>query len=310
MFSDFPSLHPLAVHFPIVLILLAFAFQAVVTWKLEWTQIRWATLLLMAAAFASALAASTFLHAMLSPTAPKSSWIVFNEHEKYAQYTLWMSGCTLVLKAIGEFYKINKRSFEFVVLGSSLIAAIFLSIAGHHGAQLVHIEGVGAMGKYLGTEEDEKNMENMGVMQMGANNKDSSMNTKNTMSAKQSMLNTDTTKNKEEMNGMNMNNDFKNKPKKEKNKGMNMDEMNMDTKKNIDKNKTDDMKGMNINNDNKNNSMKKDMGGMNMNNGDKASTTSDKKDDMGGMNMNKKKSMDTISLEDNNPKRNPKKKNN
>jgi uncharacterized membrane protein len=284
MFSDFPSLHPLAVHFPIVLILLATAFQAVITWKLDWVQIRWATLIIMAAAFFSALAASTLLHAMVSPQAPKEVWAVFAEHEKYAQYTLWMSGATLLLKAIGVFYKINRRSYEIVVLGASILSATFLSIAGHHGAKLTHIEGVGPMGRYLGTEEDEMNMEN-GTMSMNNNSKDSSM-TKDSMSVMQSIQPVDSLKDMNNMSGMNMNSS------------------NVNTKKK-------NMGGMNMNNNPKNN--KDDMSGMNMGADTKSTTIQNKNDDMkgmkmGGMNMNKdkKNAMDTISLEDNNPKRNPK----
>jgi uncharacterized membrane protein len=310
MFSDFPSLHPLAVHFPIVLILLATAFQAVITWKLDWVQIRWATLIIMAAAFFSALAASTLLHAMVSPQAPKEVWAVFAEHEKYAQYTLWMSGATLLLKAIGVFYKINRRSYEIVVLGASILSATFLSIAGHHGAKLTHIEGVGPMGRYLGTEEDEMNMEN-GTMSMNNNSKDSSM-TKDSMSVMQSIQPVDSLKDMNNMSGMNMNSETKKIPftKNEMNKnnndmsGMNMNSSNVNTKKK-------NMGGMNMNNNPKNN--KDDMSGMNMGADTKSTTIQNKNDDMkgmkmGGMNMNKdkKNAMDTISLEDNNPKRNPK----
>lgn len=40
MFSDFPNLHPLVVHLPIVLILLAAALQALLVFK-DWPQVRW-----------------------------------------------------------------------------------------------------------------------------------------------------------------------------------------------------------------------------------------------------------------------------
>jgi uncharacterized membrane protein len=313
MFTDYPSLHPLAVHFPIVLILLAMAFQVVVTCKLDWVQIRWATLLLMTAAFFSALAASTFFHAMLSPSAPKSCWVVFTEHEKYAQYTLWMSGATLLLKAIGDFYKINRRSYEVVVLIAAILTSTFLTITGHHGARLTHIEGVGPMGRYLGTEEDEMNMENGGTMGMGENKKDTSMKMMNdSISSMKNMPGGDTLKklnnmnrmnmensvkvnsmqnNKNGMSGMNMNNGNKNNPakiRKDDMKGMDMGGMSI--KKDSDKSKKDDMSGM-------------DMGGMNNN-------SKSNKDSMKGMNMEKKNAMDTISLEDNNPRRKPKKKTN
>ena len=148
MFEEFPSLHPLMVHFPIVLILLTVPFQAIVVWK-NWDQIRWATLILMGLAFISAVAVSTIFHALVAEDAPEAILRVFQQHEKFAQYTMWMSGFTLALKSIGDFYKIRRRSYQFVVLSAAIATAILLSIAGHHGAALVHIEGVGPKGKYL-----------------------------------------------------------------------------------------------------------------------------------------------------------------
>lgn len=148
MFSDFPSLHPLVVHFPIVLILLAALFQALVTWK-NWQQIRWATLLIMGGAFLSALAAGTVFHAMPSDDAPKAAMEIYRSHDQYAQYTIWMSGIALLLKGIGDFFKIHHRTYDVVVLVAAILAAIFLSVTGHHGARLVHVAGVGPMGRYL-----------------------------------------------------------------------------------------------------------------------------------------------------------------
>ena len=148
MFEEFPSLHPLMVHFPIVLILLAVPFQAVVVWK-NWEQINMATTILMGLAFLSSVAVSTIFHALVTEDAPKAILSAFHKHEKFAQYTMWMSGFTLALKSIGDFYKIRRRSYQFVVLSAAIATAILLSIAGHHGAALVHIEGVGPMGKYL-----------------------------------------------------------------------------------------------------------------------------------------------------------------
>lgn len=283
MFKDFPSLHPLVVHFPIVLILLAAAFQVVVVWKPHWRQIRWTTLFIMAVAFFSALAASTIFHAMPSADAPKAAIEIFEEHEKYAQLTLWMSGITLLLKSIGIFFKINRRLYEVIVLLAAIIAAIFLSIAGHHGARLTHVAGVGPMGRYLmkdhGGSHDEKDMEGMDM------NGDSTTHMNDSMPGMKNMPGMDTMKGMKEMDNMKdmkemdkMDN-MKDMPGMEKMKNM-KDMPGMDTMKNMKG--MDNMKDM------------KDMPGMD---------STMKMDDMKNMNMPMKNPMDTFRFPDNNPAR-------
>ncbi|WP_051359630.1 DUF2231 domain-containing protein [Adhaeribacter aquaticus] len=147
MFSEFPNLHPLVVHFPIVLILLGAALQSLLVFK-DWQQVRWGCLIILGGGFLGALLASTIFHAMPSGLSPQATE-VFYEHEKYSSYTLWLSGITFLLKGIGEFFKIFRRSYEILVFGFALVAAIFLSLAGHRGAQLVYVEGVGPKGNLL-----------------------------------------------------------------------------------------------------------------------------------------------------------------
>lgn len=285
MFKDFPSLHPLVVHFPIVLILLAAAFQIMVVWKPHWRQICWATLFIMAAAFFSALAASTIFHAMPSADAPKAAMQIFEEHEKYAQLTLWMSGITLLLKSIGIFFKINRRLYELIVLLAAIIAAIFLSIAGHHGAKLTHVAGVGPMGRYLmkdhGAGHDEKDMEGMDMDGDSTTHmNDTHMN--DSMPGMKNMPGMDTMKgmkNMEKMKGMDNMKDMKNMPGMDNMKDMkNMP--GMDTMKNMKG--MDNMKDM------------KDMPGMD---------STMKMEDMKNMNMPMKNPMDTFRFPDNNPAR-------
>jgi uncharacterized membrane protein len=294
MFKDFPSLHPLVVHFPIVLILLAAAFQIVVVWKPHWRQIRWTTLFIMAAAFFSALAASTIFHAMPSADAPKAAMQIFEEHEKYAQLTLWMSGITLLLKSIGIFFKINRRLYELIVLLAAIIAAIFLSIAGHHGAKLTHVAGVGPMGRYLmkdhGAGHDEKDMEGMDMdgdstTHMNDTHMNDSMPGMKNMPGMDTMKGMKNMDNMKDMEGMDKMKDMNNMPGMDKMKDMkDMKDMKnmpgMDTMKNMKG--MDNMKDM------------KDMPGMD---------STMKMEDMKNMNMPMKNPMDTFRFPDNNPAR-------
>jgi len=235
MFSDFPSLHPLVIHFPVVLILLAAIFQVLVAWKPHWQEIRWATLFVMGGAFFSALAASTLFHAMIAPDAPQAAMAVFEEHEKYAQLTLWTSGITLLLKCIDVLFKINRRLYDIIVLAASIIAAIFLSIAGHHGARLTHIEGVGPKGMYLMKNHgghDEKDMEGMGMPNKGGAQVNDST---------QDMKDMPGMDNKKNMKGMD---NMKDMPDMDNKKNM-KDMPGMDNKKNMKG--MDNMKDMSIN---------------------------------------------------------------
>ena len=86
MFSDFPNLHALVVHFPVVLLLVAAALQAVLVFK-DWQQVRWIALVVMAGGLAGGIAASTTFHAMPRGLPPKAA-AIFAVHEQYAGYTL------------------------------------------------------------------------------------------------------------------------------------------------------------------------------------------------------------------------------
>jgi uncharacterized membrane protein len=141
MLKEFTSLHPLTVHFPIGLIVLAFVFQAVIVWKPGWTQIRWATLFIMAGAFLSAWAVSTVFHAEFFTEENRSAQAVFNEHDKYAKYTLWMAGITFLLKSAFAVFKLNRRLFHSVVLVAATFTLFFLYKSGEAGAKLTYIEG-------------------------------------------------------------------------------------------------------------------------------------------------------------------------
>lgn len=307
MFKDFPSLHPLAVHFPIVLILLAAALQAVLVWK-DLKQIKWVTLIIMGGAFLSSLAASTIFHAEPSADAPKAALEIFEQHEKYAQLTLWMSGITFLLKSIGVFFKINRRSFEIIVLIAAIIAAVFLSIAAHHGARLTHVAGVGPMGKYLMKGHGEGgNMEDMKDMDM---KNDSSMKMTDTMPGMGNMDTMPGMNNMKMDSSMNMKN--MNMPGMDKNAGM----KDMKGMKGMDKMKDmKNMPGMDKMKDKKDMEMDSTMNMKDINNMPgmdkmKMDSSMNMKDmnkmdmpEMDNMKMPVKNPMDTLRFPDNNPAR-------
>lgn len=149
-FSDFPSLHPLVVHFPIVLLLMAFILQAASLFVFR-EQLSWVALITLAFGFAGAIVAGKYVHPHTTNTISEHAALVLAEHERFASLTIWLSGTALLFKIVSHFFLKTKLWAEILVVLILLSASVFVSIAGHHGAQLVHIEGIGAQGNFLET---------------------------------------------------------------------------------------------------------------------------------------------------------------
>jgi uncharacterized membrane protein len=150
--SDFPSLHPLLVHFPIALLLLAFLTQllALIVWKKELSLI---TGILLLGGFAGAYLVSTFFHPHTGELGTAAQQVL-DLHDQYADYTILASGIALLLKAVSHFILKRRLWVEILVVVAIAGAVWSVSKAGHYGATLVHLHGVGPQGKYLETDED------------------------------------------------------------------------------------------------------------------------------------------------------------
>jgi uncharacterized membrane protein len=149
--EDFPNLHPLIVHFPIVLLVIAAFFQigGFFVFKKE---ISWMVLIIVVLGFLGAYIAGRFVHPHTHELTEQATKVL-EEHELYANWTIWLSGIAVVLKIGSHFLLKQKIWAEMIVAAVLLASAYTVSMAGHHGAQLVHIEGVGPQGNYLETEE-------------------------------------------------------------------------------------------------------------------------------------------------------------
>jgi len=148
--GDFPSLHPLVVHFPVVLLLLAAVFQLFQLFIMK-RNLDWVILFCIGFGFIGAYVAGTFVHPDtkgLSEMAQK----VLDNHDTFANWTIWTSAIAAVLKVLSVFVIKQKRSFEIVILVVMGIAVFSVSKAGHYGSQLVYIHNVGPQGKYLGED--------------------------------------------------------------------------------------------------------------------------------------------------------------
>lgn len=144
--KDFPNLHPLIVHFPIVLLIIAAAMQLVGLFLIN-RPYQVSIAIIAALGFIGAYLASSTFHAHPGDlTGPVAD--LFEEHEQWAFWSVRLGGIGAAIKIISLFIK-PKKWIEAVVAIVLISSAVCVSISGHHGAELVHKYGIGAKGYML-----------------------------------------------------------------------------------------------------------------------------------------------------------------
>lgn len=150
--NAFPNYHPLVVHFPIVLLIMAALFQ-LLSFFVYKKELSFATLILLALGVITAWLSSNTFHAHPEELTGKAKEI-FETHEQMAGLTWWFSLIALIVKVVSHFFLSRKLWFEITVSLFLLASAVTVSIAGHHGAMLVHMEGIGPKGNHLESHEE------------------------------------------------------------------------------------------------------------------------------------------------------------
>jgi len=153
--EDFPKLHPMIVHFPIVLIILALISQ-LLSFFIFKNELSWATIILITGGFVGAIFASYIIHggdpdlSLLHPIVKET----FEKHEKYANLTVWLSGIAMLFKFISHFIFKKKLISEIIVACLLLGATYTIAVTGDMGARLVYIQTIGVQGNQI-PEHDE-----------------------------------------------------------------------------------------------------------------------------------------------------------
>jgi uncharacterized membrane protein len=148
--SDFPRLHPLIVHFPIVFIILAFIVQ-IISFFVFKRELSWVSLFLIVLGFIGAYISTNLLHGG-DPDLPALGEIArrtFEKHEQFAHYTEWFSGIASVAKIISHFV-FKRKLWTGIIVAILMAGAVYaIAVTGDMGARLVHIDAIGVQGNRI-----------------------------------------------------------------------------------------------------------------------------------------------------------------
>lgn len=153
--SDFPKIHPMIVHIPIMCLMMALLMQ-LASFLVYREALSWVTVVLVVVGFAGAYLSGGIFHggdpnlALLDPVTRAT----FERHEQFADYTVWISGIAAVLKLLSHFVFKRKAWTEVLVLLALAACSYTVSVTGDMGARLVHIDGIGVQGRGLPLHDD------------------------------------------------------------------------------------------------------------------------------------------------------------
>jgi uncharacterized membrane protein len=146
--TDFPNYHPMIVHFPIVLLLLAAAMQTCGFWVKN-KGFQYTILAFSVLGYASAYFAAAWRHPQIDrEMVNAAAQLIFDEHQWYARWSVYLGGAGAVLKGVELYF----RQRFFLVFLTSLVligSAVAVGISGHHGAELVYKHGIGPKSDFL-----------------------------------------------------------------------------------------------------------------------------------------------------------------
>ncbi len=146
--EQFPNYHPMIVHFPIVLLVLAVLMQ-LVSFGVKNKGFHYTILVFTVLGYASAYLAAAWRHPQIErEMVSAAAQLIYDEHQWYARWSVYLGGAGAVLKGVELYFR--QRLFLVLLTALALTgAAVAVGISGHHDAELVHIHGIGPKGEFL-----------------------------------------------------------------------------------------------------------------------------------------------------------------
>jgi uncharacterized membrane protein len=150
--DDYPTYHPVVVHAPIMLLMLAALLQLVVLFKPS-GPLNWLTLAIALGGTVGAYVAGSLVHPHTGELSDAAQHAL-ESHETYADYTLWLGLAGTLLKGI-TFWRPQKW-LEGVTAVALVGAGIAVGMAGDQGGELVYKYGIGPRGAYLEQHDEDQ----------------------------------------------------------------------------------------------------------------------------------------------------------
>jgi uncharacterized membrane protein len=148
--AGFPTFHPLAVHFPIVLIIAALPIFSLGVFRQQ-VALAQTGVVLVFLGLLGALLASYIFHPHTIGLTPEAT-SVLSTHDFYACITIYSAALAVVIGTFNCLTLYRRVLLGAVTMVLLLLSVATVSLAGHYGATLVYIHGVGPEGQFLETE--------------------------------------------------------------------------------------------------------------------------------------------------------------
>ena len=139
--KKFPSLHPMVVHFPIVLLLIALPFW-LIGLRLGSKELQIAAVVVNSCGFVGAVVAAYIFHPHIDGMSTQAK-ATLGRHEFLAYLTVFGSGANAIIGIIyfaRKFYLKQLKFVEWVIAGLMVLSIMTVSLAGHFGATLTHLQ--------------------------------------------------------------------------------------------------------------------------------------------------------------------------
>ena len=143
--SGFPTLHPMIVHVPVMLIPVALLFSVLSLFVVH-RALTWLTLGFAVSGLTGGLVAAFPAHPHTTGLSDAAT-VTLQKHDFFAYGTLWLTSLALLVALIC-LWKPSKL-VKICLVAALLFSTLSVAITGHYGGTLAYIHGIGVQGHFL-----------------------------------------------------------------------------------------------------------------------------------------------------------------